>query len=157
MLQRRTLIALCVACFCLGGSTAHAATQSDTPRSLSVKAVQWNFLHEYGRVWQLLHPRYQRVTTRAFWESCKRKKAPAGVNVKSIKAIDSYPDTITLPLLGRVRVEAVAIELRYTVAGSTNVQSANDTIYWVRYGKGWKGLWALSDYQAYSHHRCPSN
>jgi hypothetical protein len=82
---------------------AGGATRGDDPRSLAVQVVKWNFLAQYGPIWELLHPRYQAVTTRTF---C--------------------------------------------------VQKAGDTTYWIRYQGTWKGLWRLAEYQAYSHHRCPS-
>ena len=135
---------------------AGGATRGDDPRSLAVQVVKWNFLAQYGRIWELLHPRYQAVTTRTFWEACKRKNAPVGIRMQSIKALGSYPDTITLPLLGRIKVTAVTLELRYTHPAIKGVQKAGDTTYWIRYHGTWKGLWRLADYQAYSHHRCPS-
>lgn len=139
--------------------TAHEAAQArpagSDPRSLAVQVVKWNFLGEYGRIWQMLDPRFQRITTRTFWENCKRKNAPAGVTLKSIKAIDSYPDQISLPVVGKLKVTAVALEMRYTHPALQGVQTAHDTVYWERYRGQWKGLWTLADYQAYSHHRCP--
>lgn len=63
----------------------------------------------------MLHPRYQAVTTRTFWEACKRKadKAAAGLEVHSIRATADYADSIKLPLLGVRKVRAVTLEIRF--------------------------------------------
>jgi len=54
------------------------------------------------------------------------------------------------------KVTAVTLEMRYTHPAIKGVQKAGDTTYWIRYHGTWKGLWRLAEYQAYSHHRCPS-
>ena len=81
-------------------------------------------------VWPLLHPRYQRVTTRAFWEACQRKRArkPAGDKWLSVKATAAYPARVTLPLLGSIPVVAVIVEAKIKHLGST--QTVRDTHYW---------------------------
>lgn len=138
-----------------GLAGARASGAGSDPRSLAVQVVKWNFLAEYGRIWQLLDPRYQRLTTRTFWETCKRKNAGQGLQLKSIKAIDSYPDSLSLPVVGKVKVVAVALEMKYTHPSLSGVQTANDTVYWERYQGQWRGLWTVADYKAYSNHRCP--
>jgi hypothetical protein len=150
---RVSVLAL-VALMLFASNTAAQPTGGDA-KSVAVDVVRWNFLGQYGRVWQVLHPRYQHVTTRTFWESCKRKNAPTGIQVKSLKAVDSYLDTITLPLLGKLHVTAVTLQMRFTTPTLSGTQSVSDTVYMTKVGSAWKGLWEVADYQAYSHHRCP--
>jgi hypothetical protein len=160
MRQQVAAVILVGACVLASATASSAAdrggARSSDPRTLAVNVVKWNFLGQYGRVWQLLHPRYQRVTTRAFWESCKRRASNPGIAVKSIKAIDSYADEMTLPLIGHVKVEAVTLQMRFTLPALSGVQTVSDTAYWTRYRGQWKGLWQLSDYRAYRRHRCPT-
>lgn len=145
----------------VGSATASgrglANRSTSDPRALAVQIVQWNFLHQYGRVWQALDPRFQKVTTRAFWQSCKEKNGPAAITMRSLKAIDSYSDAMTLPVVGHVKVEAVTLQLKFTTPALSGVQTVTDTVYFTRYRGTWKGLWTQADYQAYSHHRCPAN
>ena len=115
---------------------------------------------QYGKVWPYLHPRYQRVTTRPFWEACQRKRAQkrAGVEWISVKATDAYSDKITRPLLGSISVVAITIEEKFKYLGST--QTVRETHYWTPYGGKWKtwvGLWEPATYRAYKAHRCPSS
>ena len=70
-------------------------------------------------------------------------------------AIDAYPDRVTLPLLGTIRVTAV------TLSGedhSTPTPSGTiiDTHLWVKVGSQWKALWTPEQYRAYKAHRCPA-
>ena len=95
---------------------------------------------EYGKVWATLHPRYQRVTTRAFWESCKRKLAEKrGFSGFRIRAIDAYPDRVTLPLLGTIRVIAVTLQARI-VDRQRDLGTASDTHLWVKVGSRVEGV-----------------
>jgi hypothetical protein len=117
------VVAVATASAALG---APASRRVDDPKVLSVNVVKWNFLGQYGRVWQTLDPRFQKVTTRTFWESCKRKNAPEGITVQSIKAIDSYSDSMTLPVVGHVNVEAVTLRMRYTHPALKGIQTVTD-------------------------------
>lgn len=138
---------------------AATASKEDEAKRVAVAAVWENIHAQYGKVWATLHPRYQRVTTRAFWESCKRKYAARHARIEwiSVKALDAYPDRVTLPLLGPIRVTAVTltavIKDRYPdYLSGTFV----DTHLWVKVGSQWKGLWTPEQYRAYKAHRCPA-
>jgi hypothetical protein len=120
-----------------------------------MQVARWNIAHRFGLVWQTIHPRDQHATSRSFWESCKKKIAPEGLKVKSMKAT-SRQATIRLPPLGRVKVAVVTLSTRYTLPTLSGVHTATTTIYWTRSDGDWKGLWSASDYNAYSMHRCPS-
>ena len=87
--------------------TPNVAAGND-PKSLVLDVATANIRGQFGKVWPRLHPRYRAVTTCSFWESCQRKKgnAVAGTEFLSLKGTETYPDTITLPLLGRTRVMA---------------------------------------------------
>jgi hypothetical protein len=119
-------------------------------------AVTWaNIRGQYGRVWVRLHPAHQRVTSRAFWESCQRKRAAAtaGIDWLSIKATATYPDRVVVPVLGLTRVTAVTITARYKYLGSRHTES--DTNYWKRVNGIWRGLWQPETYRAYKTGHCP--
>jgi len=116
-----------------------------------------NIRGHYGKVWPLLHPRYQRVTTRAFWEACQRRRARqfAGVKWLSVKATGASADRITLPLLGSIPVVGVSVEAKIKYLGST--RTVRDTLYWKLNGGGFASLWDPATYRAYKAHRCPAH
>ena len=138
------------------GSGSSGASAQDV-RKVAVDLVWANIRGQYGRVWPRLHPRYQRVTTRAFWEACQRKQSAqtAGVEWLSIRATDAYPDRVRLPLLGRVNVTAVTISARVEYLGTR--RTITDTNYWILLRGVWRGLWQPETYRAYARHRCPPN
>jgi hypothetical protein len=134
---------------------ATASDEGDAKRA-AVALVWENAYGQYGKVWATLHPRYQRVTTRAFWQSCKRKlAAKRGVELSQVRAIDAYPDRVTLPLLGTIRVIAVTLQAKITDSQGGS-GTAIDTHLWVKVGSEWKGLWTTEQYRAYKAHRCPA-
>jgi hypothetical protein len=101
-------------------------------------------------------PSYQRALSRTFWENCLRKKAEAIADIewKSYKAVDSYHDVITLPLLGRTPVEAVTVRAVVEYLGKE--QTVSDTRYFVRVGGEWRGVPLSADYRAYKAHSGPA-
>jgi len=162
MLKRLALVAT----LCLGLTVAVSGNVRAAPakpewellRTLTEEVAWANIRGQYETVWQRLqlHPRYQRVTSRAFWESCQRKRARAQARVKwiSIKGTSAYPAQITLPLLGSIPVVAVSVEAKVEYLGKR--RTVRDTFYWARADIGWYGLWDPETYRAYKAHRCPA-
>src|SRR5262245_44242506 len=102
-------VVACAVVLCLSlvfAGSLGASAKYELLKDLQVR-LTWAGIHgQYGQVWALLqlHPRYQRVTTRTFWEACQRKHArqTAGVEWLSVKATAAYSDRITAPLLGSI-------------------------------------------------------
>jgi hypothetical protein len=137
-------------------ATVSASAKYELLKQLQVEQTWASIRGQYGKVWPLLHPRYQRVTTRAFWEACQRKHAQktAGVEWLSVKATAAYPDRVTLPLLGSIPVVAVSFEVKSKYLGRT--KTVRDTHYWttLKPNSGFVGLWDPETYRAYNAHRC---
>ena len=153
-------VVACVVVLCLSlvfAGTVAASAKWELLKERQVK-MTWATIHgQYGFVWPLLDPRYQRVTTRAFWEACQRKRArqTAGVKWISVKATDAYPDRITLPPFGSIPVVAVSVEAKIKYLGST--RTVRDTFYWLNEDRGFTSLWDAATYRAYKAHRCPTH
>ena len=135
-------------------ATSASSTKYELLKQLQVEQTWASIRGQYGKVWPLLHPRYQRVTTRAFWEACQRKHArkTAGVKWLSVKATAAYPDRVTLPLLGSIAVVAVGVEAKIKHLGKTH--TVRNTHYWAPLNGWWVGLWDPETYRAYKVHRC---
>ena len=149
------MVVLCLSLVFAG--TVAASAKWELLKELQVRMTWANIRGQYGFVWPLLDPRYQRVTTRAFWEACQRKRArqTAGVKWISVKATAAYPDRITLPLLGSIPVVAVSVEAKIKYLGST--RTVRDTFYWLNGDGGFTSLWDAATYRAYKAHRCPTH
>jgi hypothetical protein len=137
-----------------GPSTASPGKYNDV-KALQVALTWANIRGQYGKVWPLLHPRYQRVTTRSFWEECQREQARKTVGIEwlSVRATDAYDDKVTLPLLGRVSAVAVSMEAKIDYLGLK--RTIRDTVYWAKVSGRWRGLWKPETYRAYQADRCP--
>jgi hypothetical protein len=138
------------------GPSRASLVKYDDVKALQVALTWANVRGQYGKVWPLLHPRHQHVTTRTFWEECQRRNArkSAGVEWLSIRATDAYADTISLPLVGRVRIVAVSMEAKIDYLGVK--RTIRDTVYWAKVSGKWRGLWKPETYRAYQAHRCPA-
>jgi len=159
--MKKIILGAIVAAYLVAAVPVSAQSEVNSSQSASAFLVElsWgNVRAQYGKVWSKLHPRYQRVTTRAFWEACQRKKdkAAAGIDVHAIRAIDEYPDTVTLPVLGSVKVRAVTLEMRYSHPLLGINKKMVDTVYALKWGSTWKGLWEPETYTAYAKWRCPA-
>ena len=137
-------------------ATVSASAKYELLQQLQVEQTWASIRGQYGKVWPLLHPRYQRVTTRAFWEACQRKRArkTAGVKWISVKATGAHPERVTRPLLGSIPVVAVSVEAKFKHLGST--QAVRETHYWAELNSWWVALWDAGTYRAYKAHRCPA-
>ena len=64
-------VALVLVVVALAVTVVRAATASneDEAKRVAVALVYANVNGQYGAAWAYLHPRFKRVTTRAFWES----------------------------------------------------------------------------------------
>jgi hypothetical protein len=157
----RTLIAVLVALVVAAPGSARSAGDSAASaqdvRKVAVDLVWASIRGQYGKVWLRLDPRHQAVTTRAFWESCQRKRAAqtAGIQWLSVRATDVYPDRVFVPVLGRSNVTAVTITARLAYRGRR--QTISDTNYWTPLRGAWRGLWQPETYRAYAKRRCPPN
>ena len=150
----------CVVVLCLSlvfAGTVAASAKWELLKELQVKMAWANIHGDYGFAWPLLTPQYKRVTTRAFWEACQRKRAreTAGVKWISIKAASPYLARITFPLFGSMKVAAVGVEAKFKYRGST--RTVRDTFYWRNGDSGFTSLWDPATYRAYKAHRCPTH
>ena len=153
---RVVLIAVGVVTLAVTAVPAATASKEAEAKRVAVALVWANVNADYGTVWAYLHPRYKRVTTRAFWESCKRKlAAKRGVTWIDVRALSDYPDRVKLPLLGTIRVTAVTLQGKFADR-TRGFGTASDTHLVVKIGSEWKALWTPEQYRAYKAHRCPA-
>jgi hypothetical protein len=154
-MSRPIVVALAVAAIATTGAPAVAGNPSGNPRDLALAIAKWNLAGQYGRVWQTLEPRYRRVVPRPVWEACQRRNAKRleGAQVSGVKVTDSYPDVITLPLLGRKHVVAVTSQATVEIAGQR--RTVTGTSYYAKVGGRWYALWQPETFRAYKARRCP--
>jgi hypothetical protein len=157
--QMKSLVVFAAAALLLV-APATASQRGDSAEAVAVNVSHWNSEGQFGKVWDTLHPAYQRIAGRSFWQSCKVKQANSlsamGIefDAGSVHATDSFTDTITLPVLGRVNVTAVTLAAKFKLSGK--VHSVTDTVNLTKVNGKWKGLWSPADYKAYKAHRCPA-
>jgi hypothetical protein len=154
----RVLLVGIAALLLVTSASAEPTARSGQSASSFMVEVLWNDVRaQYGTGWGKLHPRYQKVTTRAFWEYCQRirDRDAAGLVVHAVKATNEYAAELKFPLLGTQKVRAVTLEMRYSHPLVGKNRKLTDTVWVVRWGATWKVMWETTTYGAYAKHRCP--
>jgi hypothetical protein len=147
-----TLTAATLAALALAGVAS--AFSPDEPGKLAQAALQAQILGQYGRQWQILHPRQRAAFRRAAWERCQRRSHATDVALNmqpdDVRVVDEYDDVVTFPLLGRQKVRAVTLQV------ALGKRKIADTVYTGRYRGKWYGLIAGDHFRAYRAGRCPA-
>jgi hypothetical protein len=160
MLGLAILVLLILTPGCGGKSAKSSSGKSSSAtaaaaRQMSVDAMWASARGQYGKVWAVIHPKYQAVTTRAAWEKCRRQKAAKikGIEWLSFGAPKSSSATMKLPLLGSVKYEVVTVQARFKYRGTN--YSDSSTIAWTIVNGHWRGLWSSREFADYKAGRCP--
>ena len=133
------------------------ATAAASPAELAVRVAKSSFRGAFGAQWDVLHPKYKRVVTKAKFVSCERKAA-AGLgklNIKGVQAQGTRVFQATLPLLGKVEVEGVTLLITYSRANVKGNKLAEVELFWVKNGGKYARIVVPDEYTAYKAGRCP--
>jgi hypothetical protein len=147
-----------IVAFGIAASTvAPAASAAATPAQLAVRVVTRSLNGTYGAQWDLLHPKYKAVVTRARFVQCERKAA-AGVGPIEIVDVSAEGTRVIrakLPLLGTANVSDVTLAIIYRKGKQTTSQVAEVDSLWVSNRGHWVRVYAQTDYAAYKAGKCP--
>ena len=146
MAVARTLVTL--ALLLLVGGCALNEDSEDHDAGTAVKRVlEQEYFGDFGGAWDQLHPRHQRLVSRADYDECRKGIDVAGT-IESVLILDVSDAALTIYGLRprtpakRVRVRVVTDETEYT-----------ETYHVVRVGERWR--WVLSDRAARGFARSP--
>ena len=135
----------------LAGGCALSENEEDREAGAAVKrVVEQEYVGAYGDVWDTLHPRHQRLVTRAEYDECRRGIDVAGT-LESVLILDVKDEPLTVYGL-RPRTPSKAVEVRVT----TDESEFNATYHVVKVGEAWR--WVLNDRAARGFARtdCPA-
>jgi hypothetical protein len=142
------------------GGTTQAKTQ---PARVDLKKLTADLFSaktrgQLDKPWAYVHPRYKRVVSRAFYDSCLRKQLArlARYNYKllSTDTAEVHPFRMSLPPFGMIKVYPVTVTAHIEAMGQKKTDT--NTEYWTRVKGQWRTVWAPSMYFAAVKHRCPN-
>jgi hypothetical protein len=134
-----------------------AASSASSPALLAERVAKSSFKGAFGAQWDILHPTFKRVVSRARFIQCERKAA-AGIgklDIKSVNAEGTRVFSIKLPLLGKREVNGVGLAITYRRAGEKQDRIVEVELFWVAHRGKWARILVPADYQAYKAGRCP--
>jgi hypothetical protein len=115
-----------------------------------------SFAHNYARVWNYLHPSYQKAVAQARWQTCQRAHpaAPPGITITRVAVAQASELPIDLGLLGRQSVQEIQVFVQYKTPALAGPQVAVLETFWLKDGKNWTAVWPQEEYAAYKAGRC---
>jgi hypothetical protein len=112
--------------------------EQDREAGAALKEVlEREYVGDYGTAWDRLHPRHQRLVTRAEYEECRRGIDVAGT-IESVLILDVHDEPLTVYGLPP-RTPSKEVEVRVT----TDESEYTASYHVVRVGDSWR--WVLSD------------
>jgi hypothetical protein len=122
--------------------------EQDRTAGVEVKdVIEQEYVGDYGKVWDTLHPRHQRLVSRKAYEDCRRTIDVKGT-IESVLILDVRDQPLTVYGL-RPRTPSKAVKVRVT----TDEGGYTATYHVVRVGDRWR--WVLSDRAARGFARGP--
>ena len=121
------------------------------------RRIKYEFLGQYGRSWDSLHPGQQAIVTRTRYEECREEVSDqvAGVDFQSLKVIETYEDPIDAAGVPEKTSTAVTVEV--TVSDGNEEDTLTDTLHAVAVDGEWKWLLPPADVRAFKQGICPSS
>src|SRR5579871_5374022 len=100
---------------------ASARPATDPTSTLSQALADAVFAQRFAQVWDRIEPSYRARVARARWQRCVEGLVAQsrGYRVKSIRVAGSRRVPSTLPMLGRVTLVDVSLQVLYTVPASS--------------------------------------
>ena len=143
-------LAICILLAVAAGCALNENEEDHTAGAAVKRVVEQEYVGAYGEVWETLHPRHQRLVSRADYEECRRGIDVAGT-LESVLILDVEDEPLTIYGL-RPRTPSKAVEVRVT----TDETEFTATYHAVRVGGTWR--WVLSDRAARGFARtdCPA-
>jgi hypothetical protein len=123
---------------------------------LAKNIARASFAQDYGRVWQYLHPTYQKAVSRSHWHKCLRSHpaAPRNVTITNVSVAQATEVPVRLSLLGRQSIQEIELLVRFKTPTSASPQLAVLYTFWLKQGKAWTAVWLSDEYNAYKSGTC---
>jgi hypothetical protein len=121
---RAALAAICVTIVVglagQAGSAFGATRAVDLTTVYSQRLAKAVFARHYAAVWKYIDPRYQSVVREPHWKTCiaQLTKASSTYHIVSIHVSGARPLPTRLPVLGKVTMVDVSLQLLYRQPGS---------------------------------------
>ena len=124
--------------------TGAAGTVADFTNALA-KAVA---AHDYNTVWNAVYPPYQKVISKAHWETCQRQNPviPPGVKIIRIAVAQTNQIPSVVPQLGLTHLQDVQVQIVFNRPPDTTTQAVAVNGYFVKYQGNWAAVWLQDVY-----------
>ena len=167
----KKLVVLCLAASLVAAASAAAKTRPQTGNGIEpVGSPAWpavaaqlakniakdSFAHDYARVWNYLHPSYQKAVSQAHWQVCQKHHpaAPRNITITRVAVAQANELPVDLSLLGHQKVQEIQVYVQYKTPALTGSQVAVLYTFWLKQDGKWQAVWLSDEYQAYKSGSC---
>lgn len=139
-------------------TTTEAAPQEPTEDlgDFYERRIDYEFKGQFGRSWDELHPGQQALVSRTKYEECRDESSDefAGVELKSLRVIETYEDPIDV--LGVPEKTSTAVTVEITVTDGSESETVTDTFHAIAVNGKWVWILPPADVRAFKAGTCPT-
>ena len=138
------------------GFAAQSSAAVDLTTVYSQSIVKAVFARHYDTVWNFIDPAYRKDVNKTRWEHCVGNLVSQSqtYRLKSIEVSGTRRLQSDLPVLGRVVLIDVSLQVLYSLPGSHTLQAGILYAYWVKEKGKWNAVWLPSQLSAYKAGKC---
>jgi hypothetical protein len=139
-----------------GIEAAGSAAWPAVAAQLAKNIAKDSFDHEYARVWDYLHPTYQKAVSQAHWQACQNHHpaAPRNIKITRVAVAQANELPVDLSLLGHQNVQEIQVYVQYKTPALAESQVAVLYTFWLKQAGKWQAVWLSDEYQAYKSGSC---
>lgn len=149
-------VAAVLALLATAGASTPAGGATDLTALYSQRLATAIFARQYDAAWGYIAPQYRKQVKESVWKSCAVRflAESKGDKIRRITVAGSRRLRSTLPILGRVPLVDVSIQVLYTLAGSKTLQATLLSAYWTKTNGRWYAVWLPAQLSAYKAGQC---
>lgn len=158
ILGMRRLLLAAVVLSALAVPAAQAGTASESAAVNGTAAAMANAVaaHQYDTVWSYVYAPYQKVISKAHWETCQKQNPviPPGVKITRIGVAQTNRIPSVVPQIGLTHIQDVQLQIVYTRPPDTTLQAVVVNGYFVKYKGKWAAVWLQDVYNTLASGKC---
>jgi hypothetical protein len=139
-----------------GGTSVQTTTVDETPGDFYEQLLGYDFVGQWGRSWDLLHPGQQALVTREAFTDCQDQRAGilSQYEFDGIDVNQTYEDPLDVTGVPEKTSTAVTYTVKYHQGSQHHTERS--TSHAVLHDGEWRWVLSNADVKAYQDGTCPS-
>jgi hypothetical protein len=154
--MRRLLLAVLALALCAPAAQAGTTTASAPVNATASAMANAVVAHQYDAVWNYVYAPYQKVISKAHWETCQKQNPviPPGVKIIRIALAATNRIPSVVPQIGLTHIQDVQVQIVFNRPPDTTTQAVAVNGYFVKYQGKWAAVWLQDVYNELAAGKC---